>query len=894
MDTIREIIEDAAESKWGKSGKYMVDIGFFIINTAQNRRVIRKQKLNIFRNKSYDMSYLYNEVILKNFVIRNFRYYKSNENISIRKVKAEIESKRYFQRNIIITGQAGMGKSTALKWLFLNSNVHKCNYIYLYAKMFDERESLDEVLMDIQEIIPYDKSSIIFFDGLDELKCIRGNVYEFNKFISFFDKESNHEFNKPDCKFVISTRPEHFGFNNLIIKKNSEQSLNNYLIIELPELTKKEALKICKSIKKLYQFDKKRGISNFTNKWPSKEMKNIILNEKEYIKILKKYLNVMTESNSLLNIPLLCRYAYQIICDWYIGEQDSNNQICYTQSDKIKRIIECCIKWEFHDRYTYQTEGGVGKDFLEKYKNRIWDFLTDIAGIMEKNKFIDKEQWGNLKSLKEIQELNEAYCVLQEVKYKGEKEKICFIHNTFYNYFLARYYALQIKENNIKYEDKLFFLLRSNSEFSVMYIEQIMNGSNQLIRKICEELLMIENGNIEKIAGYANGTLRFLYLPLVSFTIEEFLYVFPYGNFEYNGILFNRTKLDSLRSSGILDIEDSTFITECNQNVISRNNYITGVQLNLSSTENYKLISFFYFVYKNGRFDELNGNRKFDYKLYQDFLDQLLIQTKITYDDFMLNKPEVLLSLKKFFERIKLEEEREQLELFSLIKGIIKFLGDDKKFWGIFDDSQSLIVVYQMIPENEEKISDIFNKGRLIDSVSYITSYGICKSYWAGEAILVDKGIFQKINNVSFIFNANSDTVTTFPPDGLYTYYTVHNKIVKLIKYKINNPDLWIRKYYNTLVYVVQEKLTDVSNYLENSPNEKMSLYFSDEELFVFYILEEGEKMTNIAKDTLKLCEKYQHLEGIKFRKYLLLEDISFNGSDLEAVYEYAEGFIWI
>lgn len=219
MDTIREIIEDAAENKWGKSGKYIVDIGFFIIDTAQNRRVIRKQKLNIFRNKSYDMSYLYNEVILKNFVTRNFRYYESNENISIRKVKAEIESKRYFQRNIIITGQAGTGKSTALKWLFLNSNAHKCNYIYLYAKMFDERESLDEVLLDIEGIIPNDKSSIIFFDGLDELKCIKGNVYEFNKFINFFDKNSNHEYDKPYCKFVISTRPEHFGFNNLIIKK---------------------------------------------------------------------------------------------------------------------------------------------------------------------------------------------------------------------------------------------------------------------------------------------------------------------------------------------------------------------------------------------------------------------------------------------------------------------------------------------------------------------------------------------------------------------------------------------------------------------------------------------------------------------------------------------------
>lgn len=580
-ETIREIIEDAAESKWGKSGKYIADIGFFIIDTAQNRRTIRKQKLNVFRNKSYDMSYLYNEVILKNFVKRNFRYYGSNRNISIYKVKAEIKSKQYFQRNIILTGQTGSGKSTALKWLFLNTTLHKCNYIYLYAKMFDECKSLDEALKEIENIIPSDKHSIIFFDGLDELKCIKGNAYEFNKFISFFDKNSNHEFDKPDCKFVISTRPEHFGFNNMIIKKNSERSLDNYLIIELPELTPKEAFRICKSIKKLYQFDKKIGVSNFTNKWPSKEKRNIFFNEKEYLNILKKYLNVTKDANSLLNIPLLCRYAYQIICDWFESEQDSYNQIYKTQSDKVKKVIECCIKWEFHDRYTYQTEGGTGDVFLNKYRDRIWNFLTDIAGIMDDDKFIEKDQWMQAIKLREIQEINEAFCVLKEVKNKDEKEKLCFVHNIFQNYFLARYYILMTKEERKKCEDQYIYILRSNSEFATMFIEQLINGEDELSKRICINILQRENDNFDKLIEYARGNLRFLYSSDVSFTIEEYLSVFPCGIFEYNGTVFNKNLIRELCYEGVLELENIYSLNEIKSEVITRNNLnIIGIRIN--------------------------------------------------------------------------------------------------------------------------------------------------------------------------------------------------------------------------------------------------------------------------------------------------------------------------
>lgn len=886
MDTIREIIEDAAESKWGKSGKYIVDIGFFIIDTAQNRRVIRKQKLNIFRNKSYDMSYLYNEVILKNFVTRNFRYYESNDNISIRKVKAEIESKRYFQRNIIITGQAGTGKSTALKWLFLNSNVHKCNYIFLYAKMFDERESLDGVLMDIQEIIPCDKSSIIFFDGLDELKCIKGNVYEFNKFIGFFDKKSNHEFNKPDCKFVISTRSEHFGFNNLIIKKNSEQSLDNYLIIELPELTKKEALKICKSVKKLYQFDIKNGISNFTNKWPSKGERNIFSNEKEYLKILKKYLNITTDANSLLNIPLLCRYAYQIICDWFESEQGSYNQIYKTQSDKVKKVIECCIKWEFHDRYTYQTEGGAGSVFFDKYRDRIWDFLTDIAGIMGNNKFIEKDQWMQAKKIREIQDINDAFCVLQEVKNKGEKEKLYFVHDIFHNYFLACYYISMTKEERKKSEDQFIYIMKSNSEFAAMFIEQLINGSDELSKEICIYILQRENDNFDKLIEYARGNLRFLYSSDVSFTIEEYLSIFPCGIFEYNGTVFDKNLITKLCYEGVLEVENTDKLNRMKREVITRSNSnIIGIRINRINSCNFINIGF-------GELDEercfpIMGSTKF---LHEEKVNEIM--HKLNIDRFSMgnniNKESVH---GKVAEYILTQELKDFVSLQYVIADIIRFMGTVYSYWILLDNESSLYV-YNKTLMNAEKMKCLFEKGLKMSPEDYILLYGRYRSWVEDGNKLVLESDFKHISNIQFVFNINWKIQPHLNNCFLYNYYTIHFNNIGLLRDKIegkNSNQSFIMHRYGTL-----KEYNKIDTFLEKSSNEKLKLIFSDEHLFTFYLLEEEENMVNLAQNTIKLCKKYHHSQGLEFRMFLLLDETSFNGKDLEIVYEFAKNYVWI
>lgn len=68
MESTKKVITDIVEDKLGSTGKYLFDIGLVIIEKAYNKKQIEKKKLNILNNKNFDMSYQYNEVILKNFV----------------------------------------------------------------------------------------------------------------------------------------------------------------------------------------------------------------------------------------------------------------------------------------------------------------------------------------------------------------------------------------------------------------------------------------------------------------------------------------------------------------------------------------------------------------------------------------------------------------------------------------------------------------------------------------------------------------------------------------------------------------------------------------------------------------------------------------------------------
>lgn len=364
MGIIKDNLSPLAETVAGKPGKLVVEISDAIIDTMIAERTSYKQKMRRLCNYNI-MRGQYTEEILKYFVKRDFVYYGTKDRVSINKIKSVIEHQK-LARNVILTGPAGSGKTTALKWLYINSYVKGFSFVYIYLRMFDECESLQEVLDVISEAISHTDQCIVFLDGLDELKCIKGTDAEFQELVNFFNKISRQSEMEDHChRFVISTRPEHFSFHKMIKKGFLEGNFDNYIVFELQRLTPVETLKICKTMEKLSKYDHKERYEHFVNKWPTSgknkadtSKNEVDMSKAQYLRLLKKYLKVTKPEQSLLALPLFCRYAYPIICVWNL--QDDVDKECTSnhESAQIRRALEYYIKWEFHDTHKCQTSGG--------------------------------------------------------------------------------------------------------------------------------------------------------------------------------------------------------------------------------------------------------------------------------------------------------------------------------------------------------------------------------------------------------------------------------------------------------------------------------------------------------------------------------------------------------
>lgn len=848
MGNIKQIITSTIEHDWIQAGKEMADMGAVIVDMAQNRLKIEQDKLKTLSNKNFDMSYQYNEIILKHYVPRTIYHYGKNSgnHISIKKIKSKIENHRRPFKNIIITGQAGSGKSTILKWLFLKSNVRNCNFILLYAKMFMECRTLDDILAQISDIVPNDKQSIIFFDGLDELPCINGTEYELQKFINFFDQKSNPLPTKPDCRFIISTRPEHFEFGKMILHNNLEYAIDNYEIFEVSLLTDKESLKICKSIKMLNQYDQEMGYSHFLDKWPAK--KDSLITEKEYIKFLKKYLN-STADHSLLKFPLLCRYAYQIIYNWSLQEQEQDNPMgnmgnCL--SSLIQQAMESYIKWEFHDNNRKQTQGGTGKQEFEFYKTLVMGYLTEAAGKMGLDDFLPKDQWHLLKNTRQITSLNQAVCALCE----DENNNLRFIHQSFKEFFLACYYASLSSEKLVN--DKTFYhILKFNANFSIMYIERLLASTNSLAQKICNELLSLNNCTIDRISEYAKGNLRFLFIPSITFTIEEYLTVFPYGHFLYAGITFDRNVFSQLNNQGLIELKNLDIILDYKDSPVFKNK-VTGIKIFLPSIT---FMRSHFWIYADYCFYKIYG--------YEHIKKE---QIESNYQN----------------PKCSLEHNL----LFDAMNKIITFIGEEKKFWCLFDGDS--LFIYQINSRNEELMNILFHHNFTTNPDPYITLYGMYLAKSNNETSLIQKARFRRVTDVSFNFDT-SQFIIQKTDSVLCQYYENHFKLNFFFMKKIQHdyPETFLRKFFECLY-------KDIFSLIQNISDPKLKLYFYDDLLILLYILEKRQPMVDLSYKTLGLCEQYNHSIGIMLRNFFIYDDGCFLSNNMEKLQKLMQDYIWI
>lgn len=900
MNTFKKGIACATEAITGKPGEILVDLTASMVNSALNRREAYREKARILQS-NHLQGWQYNEVILKHFVKRTFNFYGTNKKASIGKIKKEIEHEK-LAKNIILTGAAGSGKSTALKWLFMNAKVKDYPFLYLCASMFDLYNSLEDVLAAVaKRISKYDKC-IVFFDGLDELKCVKGVSDEFDEFIRFFNEKSSYIPKHAHYRFVVATRPEHFAFHKMIVKKKSKKALDNYSVFEIQMLTPKESLRVCKTIEKLSKFDAKENTNHFKDKWPSLNEYADTLSKSDYLRLLKKYLKETSQGQSLLIYPLLCRYAYPIIREWSTPGQNAVCHVDGTQGMPIRHALEAYIKWEFHDNFQGHTESDEGRALLSEYKRKVFDFLTDIAGLMGLNDYISKEQWEELKSKKSI-DGNASFCALQELG----SDYMVFIHKSFKDYFLACYFANNIGNKiktgrNVSKNDfeNLSQLLGSNTVFCTMYTEQLLESDSRLIKTVSNYLLQsIAHNNPAILSSFVRGSTCYNYRSDAPFTVEEYLRVFPHGDCSYYGIRFNSTKLQKLHSTGILEINENENFENYKLHEISKKLKIRGIQYSPLFWKGFKHTTRTFVMIHNGAVIDIGGYWSQTWS-EEDFL--LLMQRPelqgLLADDMPLERIQnsEVLQLALFEKKMRdyYTHADEQKKIHCWIENIVKLIGEEYDYWCLFDKNS--LHVIQVDNTNKLLITDIFQKGICKYPTDYIALYGQYKAITTACNLAIESACFCDIKNnkVNFVFDPFKSIEEN---NVLRKYYQVHWKNIKLLCKKKENTLLNSNVSNVNYLFEIRELFDlykEIDAILSEFPNEKMRLQISDELLFTYYALGEGDQMVYLANDTLALCKQYNHTDGIELRKFLIADDTGFVGRDMEKLCAFAQDHIWI
>jgi len=889
------------ESIAGERGKLVAEIGSAIVDAALNERTAYKQKLQCLCSHNI-MGWQYAEEMLRIFVKRKFTYYGTKDRVKIGKVKSEIEFQK-LARNVILTGPAGSGKSTALKWLFMNSHIHGCSFVYLYARMFEECTSLEAVLASVSEAIAHTDQCIVFFDGLDELKCIKGTSEEFQELVDFFNKKSSQEVMEGRChRFVISTRPEHFSFHKMIRKKYFEKSLDNYIIYELQLLTPKETLKICKSIERLSIYDRKKRFKHFSDKWPVPDQKGIGMTKAQYLRCLKKYLRCTPPKQSLLTLPLLCRYAYPIIREWSLQNPANIESISNHESAQIQYALTSYIKWEFHDTHECQTSAGEGKSLLTNYQRKVHSFLTEIAGIMGLDDYISKKQWEKLRKTKKLSG-NISFCVLQEYN----DENMSFVHPLFKDYYLASY-CVKIVERNARKRNFLCEkdvaciaeLLRSRSLVPLMYAEQLLECKYAPVKEVCKYLLgTVAHDDLHHLAKLASGRAWYVYTAEAPFTIEEYLMVFPLGSVRYNGISFTAPILDKLNSTGILNVENADSCSKCDLSKISKTLTLKGVKSSPVYGNDFKHTLREFKIIVNGNLIDIGGycesnmnSRELAEILLHSEFRHLAEEMNISANTILHNELIKLVLLKKrSMDALRCREEEKILT--DWMRNIIELVGVDKNYWYLFD--KGALFVLQIVPENRPLIIDLFYQGLSEHTSDYISLYGEYRAVTHPVEVLAETGKNYRTADIPIDFDANIDELKT-ENNLLRIYYMIHWKNLKLFRMALNGNRSFSKDNVNTILDIreILDLYEATDTCLEESPNEKLTLYLSDERLFTFYIIGEGDQMVALAEETLELCEKYQHPKGAWFRKLLLSDDLRYTGEDFKKIYAFAREYIWM
>lgn len=557
-----------------------------------------QDRLDILNSKSCSASFFYNRTILKHFVKRSIYYYgfdqgNNRKKISIRRIRNEIIHPR-LSRNIILTGAGGSGKTTALNWLFLNSSKRGYRSVYISSLSFKGKKIIEmsEFLDAIGQTIGGDGPCLVFIDGIDEILSTVLNLRNqdgtalFDVIIEYIDEKSNIA--EGNHKFVLSTRGEHLSLNRNIRMKKSKNNLDNYAVYEFPQLNKRESYKMCKSIKYLHKLDKKTNGRHFLNKWPQGIAENVALNKHNYLYNLRRYLHNTEVEKSLLSSPLLCRYAYPIICEWVHNRDvlEDTGDYAWMINRKIRIALDACIKWEYHDenRAPATADGG---ERLNVYKEAVYSFFTAIAGKMNFVNEISKKEWEKLFQDSRYDSIsrNAALSILEETS--GERgDCLAFSHQLFFEFYKATSLSVQFKASNFS-KRRLGMIvdhMHKNHMVSMLFVEFVLmwgnnNKKGQVFNDIFKRNPATEE-TVEYIAQLFMRGTKYTFTGTSGVTFDDFFSAFPFGEIEFANRSFTEEDFLLLKQEGILKLEDIESLATIQAKIFNASNTLRGVVFN--------------------------------------------------------------------------------------------------------------------------------------------------------------------------------------------------------------------------------------------------------------------------------------------------------------------------
>ncbi len=368
---------------------------------------------------------------------QKYFFYK---NMPISSDRKAFKVKSLLDKAYILTGPAGCGKSTLLKYDFIKNfskkNIGKKVHLFFNSveliSLLDDTTMQDELKNKLMAT-KY-KQVILYLDGVDEIGESRAKrLSEFVDCIIIVAKKVDLKItSRPDFAQKYILRNNSFmriKKRNVQIMSWSSKMLNNY------------AANLLKTLNNI-QYDSYNKIS---------DIKNQILNDTSWLKNI--------------NSPLLMKlFVYMKLQTHPSVSINTNNKF-----DFYDNFISCLIK-----TYCRRNNDPITKVDLDKIGEEIAEAVFAFFSS-------DKKQFS----------LPVEIHFISTILKKTSGDKLTFTHETFFEYFVAKHYLLQTRNNQIDKKALSIFYQNYSNDYADFITDAINTNDNTIKEYFFEKLCSI-------------------------------------------------------------------------------------------------------------------------------------------------------------------------------------------------------------------------------------------------------------------------------------------------------------------------------------------------------------------------------------------------------------------